>query len=117
MDTVLDTQAEKLAITRRIAGDIKDIWALQPRFEARAGKRPYGLLEQPRFRAGYDFLLLRAESGEVDTELGEWWTDFQQANPDERAEMLLPEQAGEKKRRRRRKKPASASADRSNPAE
>ena len=61
MDTVLDVQGEKLAITRRIAGDIKDIWALQPRFENRAGKRPYGLLEQPRFRAGYDFLVLRAE--------------------------------------------------------
>jgi poly(A) polymerase len=107
MDNVLDTQAEKLAITRRIVGDIKDIWALQPRFEARAGKRPYGLLEQPRFRAGYDFLLLRAESGEVDMELATWWTDFQEANPDIRANMLMPEQSGDKKRRRRRKKPSN----------
>ncbi|MEI7430512.1 MAG: polynucleotide adenylyltransferase PcnB, partial [Betaproteobacteria bacterium] len=48
MDNVLDLQAEKLAITRRVAGDIKDIWALQPRFEQRSGKRPYGVLEQPR---------------------------------------------------------------------
>ncbi|KAB2921585.1 MAG: polynucleotide adenylyltransferase PcnB [Dechloromonas sp.] len=108
MDTVLDVQAEKLAITRRIAGDIKEIWLLQPRFEQRAGKRPYGLLEQPRFRAGYDFLLLRAESGEVDKELAEWWTRFQNADGEERAQMLLPEQAGDKKRRRRRKKPANA---------
>lgn len=107
MDTVLDVQAEKLAITRRIAGDIKDIWLLQPRFEARAGKRPYGLLEQPRFRAGYDFLLLRAESGEVGQELADWWTRFQDADGEERARMLLPEQAGDKKRRRRRKKPAA----------
>jgi poly(A) polymerase len=108
MDTVLDVQGEKLAITRRIAGDIKDIWLLQPRFEQRAGKRPYSLLEQPRFRAGYDFLLLRAESGEVEMELGEWWTRFQNADGEERAQMLLPEQAGDKKRRRRRKKPANA---------
>ena len=112
MDTVLDVQAEKLAITRRIIGDIKDIWALQPRFEARAGKRPYALLEQPRFRAGYDFLLLRAESGEVEMELAEWWTDFQNADGGKRGEMLLPEQAGDKKRRRRRKKPADSGVDR-----
>nr|MBL8410274.1 polynucleotide adenylyltransferase PcnB [Dechloromonas sp.] len=108
MDTVIDVQGEKLAITRRIAGDIKDIWALQPRFEQRAGKRPYSLLEQPRVRAGYDFLLLRAESGEIDAEMAEWWTNFQNAEGHERAEMLLPEQAGEKKKRRRRKKPANA---------
>jgi poly(A) polymerase len=107
MDNVLDVQAEKLAITRRIAGDIKEIWSLQPRFEARAGKRPYGLLEQPRFRAAYDFLVLRAEAGEIDSELADWWTRFQEADGEGRALMLLPEQAGDKKkRRRRRKKPA-----------
>ncbi|MFZ2269808.1 MAG: polynucleotide adenylyltransferase PcnB [Azonexus sp.] len=110
MDEVLDVQGEKLAITRRIAGDIKDIWSLQPRFEARAGKRPYALLEQPRFRAGYDFLLLRAESGEVEMELADWWTRFQSVEGDERAEMLQPEQAADKKRRRRRKKPAGTGA-------
>jgi poly(A) polymerase len=113
MDTVLDVQGEKLAITRRIAGDIKEIWSLQPRFEQRAGKRPYALLEQPRFRAGYDFLLLRGQSGEIDTEIGEWWTDFQEAEGEERAAMLMPEQAGDKKRRRRRKKPASGDVHRS----
>ena len=115
MDTVLDVQGEKLAITRRIAGDIKDIWALQARFEQRAGKRPYALLEHQRFRAGYDFLLLRAESGEIDSELGEWWTDFQNADGEQRAEMLMPELAGDKKRRRRRKKPANSDVDRNIP--
>ncbi len=112
MDEVLDVQAEKLAITRRIAGDIKDIWALQPRFEQRSGKRPYGVLEQPRFRAGYDFLLLRAESGEVDGELEQWWTDFMNADGDARAAMLLPPKADEtKKRRRRKRKPADGPAE------
>jgi poly(A) polymerase len=110
MDEVLDVQAEKLAITRRIAGDIKEIWALQPRFESRAGKRPYSLLEQPRFRAAYDFLVLRAESGEIDMELADWWTRFQQVEGEERAEMLVPDQPGDKKRRRRRRKPKSEGA-------
>jgi len=107
MDEVLQVQAEKLAITRRIAGDIKDIWALQPRFDKRSGKTPQRLLEQQRFRAGYDFLLLRAASGEVPQELGDWWTEFQDASLERREEMLLPD-SGPKKRRRRspRKKPA-----------
>lgn len=102
MDEVLDTQAEKLAITRRIAGDIKEIWSLQPRLENRRGKRPYAVLENPRFRAGYDFLLLRAQAGEIDPELGTWWTAFQEADPSQRAEMLLPEPSPSKRRRRRK---------------
>ncbi|TAK93920.1 polynucleotide adenylyltransferase PcnB, partial [Patescibacteria group bacterium] len=60
MDDVLDLQAEKLAITRRTVGDIKEIWLLQPRFDKRAGKSLLRMIEQPRFRAAYDFLLLRA---------------------------------------------------------
>ncbi|MCE1183224.1 MAG: polynucleotide adenylyltransferase PcnB [Rhodocyclales bacterium] len=115
MDHILDVQAEKLAITRRITGDIKELWSLQPRFEQRAGKRPYALLEQPRFRAAYDFLVLRAQAGEIDKELADWWTRFQHHDADKRAEMLLPEQAADKKKRRRRKKkPASGEVDRKN---
>ncbi len=106
MDEVLDQQGEKLAITRRIAGDIKEIWALQPRFEKRAGKSPHRLLEQPRFRAAYDFLALRAESGEIDQELATWWHDFQMADLAGREAMLLPDSGPKKRRRRRVKKPA-----------
>lgn len=106
MDEVLDTQGEKLAITRRIIGDIKDIWALQPRFDKRAGKMPYRLLEQPRFRAGYDFLVLRAASGEIPQELADWWTSFQHADTTAREAMLVTETAP-KARRRRTRKPAS----------
>ncbi|MDR2786990.1 MAG: polynucleotide adenylyltransferase PcnB [Candidatus Accumulibacter sp.] len=104
MDEVLDAQAEKLAITRRIVGDIKDIWALQPRFELRSGKRPYGLLEQPRFKAGLDFLLMRAESGEVDAALGQWWQDFLDADGETRAAMLLQRAPDAEKKRRRHKR-------------
>jgi poly(A) polymerase len=113
MDEVLDEQRSQLAIPRRYDGMIKEIWALQPRFEQRAGKRPYALLEQPRFRAGYDFLVLRAQAGEIDMEMADWWTRFQNVDGDKRAEMLLPEAAGDKKKRRRRKKkPANGDVDR-----
>ena len=82
---------------------MREIWFLQPRFEQRFGRRPFRLLEQERFRSGYDFLLLRCESGELDAEVGEWWTRFQRAGEAEREEMLLPEtSAGKPKRRRSR---------------
>jgi len=100
MDAVLDQQAEKLAITRRIAADIKEIWALQPRFDKRAGRAPLRLLTQPRFRAAWDFLALRAESGEIEAELADWWREFQDASNERREVMLLPDAA--KKRRRSR---------------
>ncbi len=110
MDAVLDRQRERLAVPRRLDGMMKEIWSMQPRFEQRSGSRPYRLLPHPRFRAGYDFLLLRAQSGEVAQELGDWWTSFQDASEDTRAAMLLPEtqDALKKRRRRRSKKPAAA---------
>jgi len=111
MDEVLDRQRERLAIPRRYDAVMKEIWLVQPRFEQRSGQRPYRLLELPRFRAAYDFLLLRCESGEVDAEIGLWWDEFQDASEERRAEMLLPETGGAgKKRRRRRKKPAAGGA-------
>jgi poly(A) polymerase len=109
MDVVLEQQAEKLALTRRITGDIKDIWALQPRFEKRSGKTAVRLLDQPRFRAGYDFLLLRARSGEVAMELAEWWTQFQDADDETRLAMLLPDA---KKKRRRAPRKSKGAAER-----
>jgi len=87
-DDVLETQTEVLALQRKIASDMRDIWALQPRFERRAGKTPYKLLEHQRFRAGYDFLLLRCESGEIPAEIGEWWGAFIDADGAGR-ELLL----------------------------
>ena len=101
MDLVLERQAKQLAIPRRFEGTIKEIWSLQPRFEQRAGARPFRLLEHPRFRAAYDFLALRGESGEVTAALVEWWTRFQDESPDGRAAMLKPEEAPKKKRRAR----------------
>ena len=113
MDNVLDSQARKLAITRRIAADIKEIWALQPRFERRAGKSPYRLIEQPRYRAGWDFLRLRAQSGEISMDLVDWWLRFAHAGHDERDALLaqpFPDEASPKRRKRRRK-PARPAAE------
>jgi len=110
MDRVLKVQAEKLAIPRRFGADMKEIWALQPRFPQRAGRRPYRVLEHPRFRAAYDFLMLRCESGEVDRELGEWWTRFQDADEKSRQQMLAQEGPPRKRRRRRRHRSGATSA-------
>jgi poly(A) polymerase len=104
MDHVIHVQAEKLSIPRRYGADMKDIWAMQPRFLARSGRRPYSVLENPRFRAGYDFLVLRCDSGEVDAEVAEWWEAFQSADEDTRQQMLLPDRGP--RRRKRKRKPA-----------
>lgn len=109
MDAVLGQQTEQLAIPRRYSSDMKELWIMQPRFEQRSGQRPFRLLEQPRFRAAYDFLLLRCESGEVEKSLGDWWTSFQDADADARGAMLVADSGPAKKRRkRRRRKPAGA---------
>jgi poly(A) polymerase len=72
----------------KLGGDMRDIWSMQPRFEKRVGSSPYSLLEQPRFRAGFDFLRLRAQTGEIDIELAEWWEKFSTAYDDERHAMI-----------------------------
>lgn len=108
MDEVLERQRAQLSIPRRYDTVMKELWLLQSRFEQRGGQRPLRLLALPRFRAAYDFLLLRCESGEADAELGEWWTEFQDASDERRTEMLMPDTGGPKKRRRRSRKPRSA---------
>ena len=111
MDEVLARQKAQLAIPHRQDAVMKEIWLMQQRFDQRAGQRPYRLLEQPRFRAGFDFLLLRCASGEVADELGLWWDEFQDASEERRAEMLQPEKAADKKRRRKPRKKKIAHED------
>jgi poly(A) polymerase len=108
MDEVLDTQCAKLAITRKLTATMREVWSMQSRFEQRSGSRAYRLLEAPRFRMAYDFLALRAASGEVAADLEAWWRAFQSADADSRKQMLLPETGPRKRRRRRRKKPPAA---------
>jgi poly(A) polymerase len=72
----------------KLGTDMREIWTMQPRFEKRTGSAPYSLLDQPRFRAGFDFLRLRAQTGEIEMELAEWWEKFSTAYDDERHAMI-----------------------------
>ena len=96
-----------LAIPRRFALGLREMFAMQPRLEYPRGRRALRLLAHPRFRAGYDLLLLRAEFGLASAETARWWTQLQEANGQEREQMtdsLAPERsgAGRKSTRRRR---------------
>jgi poly(A) polymerase len=99
---VLSRQQDHVSVPKRFSLQMREIWGMQNRFENRRGKRPNRLITHPRFRAGYDFLLLRAEAGEADMELAEWWTRFQESNGDERGVMTRSADGEPSKRRRRR---------------
>ncbi|MGH1359073.1 MAG: polynucleotide adenylyltransferase PcnB [Burkholderiaceae bacterium] len=111
IDSVLDEQAGQLAIQKRFTADMREIWSLQPRFEKRNGQAPYRLVEHMRFRAAYDFLLLRCDTGNADEGLGKWWTDFIDADPVARETLVnnAPAAGGRKRsRNRRRRRPRNA---------
>ena len=112
MDQTIETQSSGLVIQRRFEGDMREIWSMQPRFERRVGRYPYRLIESPRFRAAYDFLLLRCAAGELNPALGEWWTSFIEADPvgQENLMVLAKSEAGNPStpsKRRHRRKPKS----------
>lgn len=92
------SQQSLVTIPKRFSMPMREVWELQPRLEQRRGKSAHRLLAHPRFRAAYDFLVLRAQSGEADPELADWWTRFQEADGQDRARMV----EGATKRRRRR---------------
>jgi poly(A) polymerase len=85
---VIAEQAKQVAIPRRFGLVMQEIWTLQPRFEQRTRKRVFRLLAHPRFRAAYDFLLLRAVEDEAVAELGRWWTEAQALSHEALAERL-----------------------------
>ncbi len=102
---VLQQQLQRVTIPRRFTLPMKETWNMQARLPRRRGKRAIQLLTQPRFRAGYDFLMLRNQAGEALDELCDWWTRFQQEDDKGQREMLQAlTPAGEKRGRRRRKK-------------
>jgi poly(A) polymerase len=100
---VLSEQSQRVSIPKRFSYPMRDIWQLQARFTQRQGKRPQRLLTHPKFRAAYDFLLLRAESGEVDRELADWWTVYQSASSQEKMSMTEQGKRGRGRRRRKRR--------------
>ena len=101
---LLAEQCRHTAIPKRFTVPLREIWDLQPRLERRNGRRADQMLEHPRFRAAYDFLLLREAAGEQTDGLGEWWTRYQDANPDLRRRMVQQLSSGEATRKRSRPK-------------
>ncbi|WP_281648106.1 polynucleotide adenylyltransferase PcnB [Parendozoicomonas sp. Alg238-R29] len=126
---VVSNQCTHTAIPKRFSIPMREIWDLQRRLERRQPRRVNELLTHPRFRAAYDFLLLREASGEDLGGAGQWWTDYQAAHPELRADTRQShnhqhreqnESRGDDKapnrnrrRRTRRRKPASNNASRS----
>ncbi len=110
-ETVTREQQQVITLPRRFQTPMKEIWISQSRLEHRRGKRPLSFLDHPRFRATYDFLLLRCDIGELPPELGEWWTRFQEVSDEERRAMCNAIGGSSKRRRRRRTSKASAKAN------
>ncbi len=88
VDAVFDARIGDISGRGKLAADMREVWMMQPRFERRTPSSVQSLIDQPRFRAGYDFLRLRAETGEVATELADWWEDFHLGHDEDREAML-----------------------------
>jgi poly(A) polymerase len=132
IDAVFDARIGDISGRGKLGADMREIWMMQPRFERRVGQAPFTLVEQPRFRAGFDFLRLRADAGEIDTMLAEWWEDFSLGDDEERRALMENAREQEharrvagpaagavdpaKRKRRRRRKPAGAGAEVDEPA-
>jgi poly(A) polymerase len=88
IDAVFDARIGDISGRGKLGADMREIWLMQPRFERRTGHTVLTLVEQPRFRAGFDFLRLRADAGEIDAELATWWEAFSLADAEERRELM-----------------------------
>lgn len=105
---VLLEQLQRIAVPKRFSIPTREIWDMQERLPRRAGKRADTLLAHPRFRAAYDFLLLRESAGEELDGLGDWWTQYQDANDSLRREMINNLSGSAKPRKRKRSKPRTS---------
>ena len=88
IDDVFNARIGDVSGRGKLAADMREIWMMQPRFEKRVGSAPFGLVEQPRFRAGFDFMRLRSDIGEVDEVLADWWQEFSMADDNLRQDMV-----------------------------
>jgi len=106
-EEVIALQALHISIPKRFSLQTREIWTFQARLKRRNGKRALRLMEMPRFRAAYDFLLLRVEAGEEELRsLFDWWTEYQVSDEERRGSMSseAPSAGGKRKRRRRRRR-------------
>jgi poly(A) polymerase len=116
IDAVFEARIGDISGRGKLAADMREIWQMQPRLERRTVSSAPGLIDQPRFRAGFDFLRLRADVDEVPQELAEWWEDYSLGTEDEREALLQALKASQTRRvpasraRPEGPRPASASA-------
>ena len=105
---VLQEQLQFVSLPKRFSLPMREIWNLQGRFENRSGKRAQRLMGHPRFRAAYDFMVLRAEAGEIDIKLADWWTKYQEVSGEEQDRMVSQQRpSGSASRRRKTQKKTS----------
>ncbi|MEY4439155.1 MAG: Poly(A) polymerase precursor [Pseudomonadota bacterium] len=88
IDEVFDSRIGDVSGRGKLGADMREIWMMQPRFEKRTGSGPWTLVDQSRFRAGFDFMRLRADVGEVDEALSDWWQEFSTASDSVREDLL-----------------------------
>lgn len=102
-NNVISKQQLFTSIPKRFSGMMRDIWFLQSRLPSRFGQKPDRIMEHKRFRAAYDFLLLREQAGEKTEQLGEWWTEYQEAT--EERKIAMKQSSGQGRPRKRKRKP------------
>jgi poly(A) polymerase len=112
IDDVFDARIGDVSGRGKLGADMREIWMMQPRFEKRSGQTPFTLVEQPRFRAAFDFMRLRADVGEIDVVLADWWQEFSLASDDLREDLVaqLREEQHRGQRRVRSPRPEHAGA-------
>ncbi|MEY4426818.1 MAG: hypothetical protein RL535_1116, partial [Pseudomonadota bacterium] len=111
IDDVFNARIGDVSGRGKLAADMREIWMMQPRFEKRVGSTPFGMVDQPRFRASFDFMRLRAQAGEVDESLAEWWQEFSIATDEQREDMVAD--VREEQRQQQKNKPKTTSKPRS----
>jgi poly(A) polymerase len=102
---VISNQIPITAIPRRFTMAMREIWSMQLTLVKRGGNRANRSMENPRFRAAYDFILLREQTGESLNGLGNWWTKYQDASEDERQDMVQKLNTHRSRNRRPRRRP------------
>jgi poly(A) polymerase len=110
IDEVFDQRIGDVSGRGKLGADMREIWMMQPRFDKRAGSGPFTLVEQARFRAGFDFMRLRADVGEIDVTLADWWQEFSLADDATREDLLQQVRPAPQRRKRRGEEGASAGA-------
>ena len=108
VDATFDARIGDISGRGKLAADMREIWLMQPRFDKRTGSSPAAMLAQPRFRAAFDFMRLRAEAGEVDEALAQWWEDYSSGDDHQRRELV---EAARKQQHSKPREPRAAPRD------